>query len=54
MPRGSHAPRMDLPPIRMVQMTGVAHNRAEESRTGRVVAPFPPTVGTGKMGRNPA
>lgn len=25
MPRGSHAPRIDWPPIRMVQMTGDAH-----------------------------
>jgi len=25
MPRGSHVPRMDWPPIRMVQMTGDAH-----------------------------
>ena len=25
MPRGSHAPRMDWPPIRMVQMTGEVH-----------------------------
>lgn len=25
MPRGSHSPRIDYPPIRMVQMTGDAH-----------------------------
>lgn len=25
MPRGSHSPRIDYPPIRMVQMTGEAH-----------------------------
>jgi hypothetical protein len=29
-------------------------DRAEERRTGRVVAPCPPTVGTRKMGQNPA
>ena len=35
MPRGSHAPRMDWPPIRMVQMTGDAHTAGIEAPVRR-------------------
>ncbi len=31
MPRGSHAPRMDYPPVRMVQVSGDAFTRGVES-----------------------
>lgn len=31
MPRGSHAPRLEYPPIEMVQMTGAAHSEGIET-----------------------
>lgn len=31
MPRGSHAPRLEYPPIKMVQMTGAAHSEGIET-----------------------
>jgi predicted transcriptional regulator of viral defense system len=31
MPRGSHAPRIDYPPVRMVQMTGQSTPRASKN-----------------------
>ena len=33
MPRGSHAPRLDYPPIKMVQMTGDAYSQGIETAT---------------------
>ena len=39
MPRGSHAPRIDHPPIKMVQFTGEAYSEGIESHLRDKVAP---------------